>query len=536
MKTVLFALNASYIHKNLAVRCLAPRLKEKGFDAVIIEKNIKDRRLSVLEALYTENAEVYCFSCYIWNIAEMKTFAAQLKRLLPKALIIFGGPEVSYENEGFFSTAPYVDFIVAGEGEQSLPALCLDIKECGAAAAAEQGRIVNSSPYCGFENAGILYPEDEVFESSVLYYESSRGCPYSCAYCLSAAEKGVRAKDAGLVLSELMEFEKLSGSIKVIKLVDRTFNYDRKRAAAVWRGLLSECYTKKYHFEICAELLDDEAFDIISKFPAGKVQFEAGVQSTNTDTLAAIDRTSDIKLCLSNLKRLREKGNAHIHADLIAGLPLEDMKSFSRSFDDVYGCCDMLQLGFLKVLRGSPLEKRASFYGIEYSPEPPYEVLKTGCLSFDELYTLHKVDFALDRYSNSGHFFYTLKAIMKYVKSPFRFFLSLAERAAETENMPQIKAIQILREVCLSIAPQASKEILGSLRLDFYIWESGTCPAILSGDAELPTPPASRLLIIKEAGGKIFAPASEVHRFSFDPEGYYLIDRKNHVCYRREIV
>ena len=201
----------------------------------------------------------------------MKQAAAKLKKLRPEAVILFGGPEVSYEGADFFTECDYVDFLVAGEGEESLPSLCEAIRDRGAEEVKREGRIFRSEPYEGFADAGILYRERDVLDSSVVYYESCRGCPYSCSYCLSAAERGIRAKGAEKVLSELLAFEKLSGGIRVIKFVDRTFNFDRRRAVEIWRGLLSEVYTKTYHFEICAELLDEEAFEVLSRFPKGKI-------------------------------------------------------------------------------------------------------------------------------------------------------------------------------------------------------------------------------------------------------------------------
>ncbi len=532
MKVFLFTLDASYIHKSLALRCLKKTVEKAGFDTVCAEFTVKEKRLRVLERLVSERADIYCFSCYIWNIDEMLSAAEKLKKLLPDSVIVFGGPEVSYENEDFFLSHGYVDFIVQGEGEESLPALCRDIAENGCGAVKEKGRIIHSEAYAGFAEEGILYSEDDTFASSVIYYESSRGCPFSCAYCLSAAERGIRSKDAGKVLEELLEFEKIGDGIKIIKFVDRTFNFDKKRAYEIWRGLLAEKYTGKYHFEICAELLDEEGFELLSRFPAGKIQLEAGVQSTNPETLAAINRKSDTEKCIANIRRIKEMGNIHIHADLIAGLPLEDIRSFAGSFDDVYGSCDMLQLGFLKLLKGSPLYKQADKYGILCSDHAPYEVLKTDVLSFDDLLHLHKISDVLDRIANSGHFSYTLAGILEKVDSPFGFFSSLAEAVGSPELLSQLKLIEFFHSFCLSLSVLTKEEVNGRLRLDYYIHETGSCPAFLSGGGELPVPPVYRGIVIRKAGAKIFAPASEVHRFGFDPFGYYLIDRKNHFCER----
>ncbi len=531
MKTVLFTLNASYIHKSPALRYLGNALKRSGFEIATVEFSVKERRLRVLERLMEEQGEIYCFSCYIWNIEQMLQTAEKLKKLRPDVTVIFGGPEVSYEEETYPESHPYIDFIVAGEGEESLPALCLKIREKGREAALREGRFIRSLPYAGFAEEGIPYAPSDLTSSSVIYYESARGCPYSCSYCLSAAEKGIRSKTAERVLDELLQFERGQG-VRVIKFLDRTFNFDRKRARQILSGLLSEAYTGHYHFEICAELLEEEDFAILDRFPAGKIQFEAGVQSTNPATLAAIGRSGDVKRCIENIGRVRKAGNIHVHADLIAGLPLEDLQSFSRSFDEVYRCCDMLQLGFLKLLKGTPLSREAERYGIVCSGTPPYEVLKTDVLSFEDLLLLHRVSDLLDRVSNSGRFTYTLRGVIGKVESPFAFFSALAEQIGPLDSLSQLKLFSLLHEKLLDQALLPPEELTGRMRLDYYIAETGSCPAFLSGGGELTVPPVLRSLAIGKADGRVIPSAAEVHRFSFDPRSYYLVDRKQHFCLR----
>ncbi len=532
MKIVLFSLNASYVHKNLAIRCLRKPLEESGFEVVLLEYTIKEKRRRVLSSLVGENADIYCFSTYIWNVSEHLAIAEKLKKILPQAEIVFGGPEVSYENESFFEKNPYVDFVVSGEGEKSLPELCLDIKILGAETVGEKGRIIYSEPYDGFENEGFLYRESDADASSILYYESSRGCPYSCSYCLSASEKGIRAKPAETVLSELYKFESMKNKVKIIKLVDRTFNYDKIRALKIWEGLLSEKYTLSYHFEICAELLDEDAFELLSRFPKGKIQLEAGIQSTSPEILKAINRRSDIPRCISNLKRLKSMSSIHIHADLIAGLPLQSYSSIRSSFDEAYFSCDMLQLGFLKLLCGSPLCSDAEKFGIVCSDIPPYEVLKTRELTFNELNRLHMISDALDRVSNSGSFKYLLEGIIPKIASPFDFFESLSALPELSETVSQLRLFEIMLKFCSDMKFVSETELIGRLRLDYYITESGSCPKFLIGNAEISVQPAVKSLLINKAGAKFFAPATEVHRFNFDVGGYYLIDRKNHLCIR----
>ena len=534
MKIVLFTLNASYIHTSLALRCLRNSLNIKGFDTVLLEYTIKEIRLAVLNRLANEKADVYCFSAYIWNITEMLSVAEKLKKILPESAIIFGGPEVSYEDESFFEKHKYVDFIISGEGEKTLPELCEKISKIGREHLKKESQMIQSEPFCDFINTGIAYNSDDKISSSVVYYESSRGCPYSCSYCLSAAEHGIRYKEAEQVLEELLEFQNLNKDIKIIKFVDRTFNFDKSRAIKIWKGLLSEEYRLKYHFEICAELIDEKTIEILSKFSKGKIQLEAGVQSTNPDTLKAINRRGDVNKCIEKIKKLKSLGNIHIHADLIAGLPLESFESFSRSFDELYGACDMLQLGFLKVLKGSPLYYDAKKYGIVYSDTAPYEVLKTDCLSFNDLVKLHNVSDTIDRTKNSGHFKYLLSYAEEKIPSPFNFYLSLSEQLGNPSSLSQLKLIEILYNFVLSILSVEREEAIGRLRLDYYIFEAGSCPSFLNGGGELVVAPIYKAILTKKADAKNSAIGLEVHRFSFDSKGYYLVDRKNHTCERYE--
>ena len=426
MKILLFAMNGSYSHTNLAVRCLRNALEKNGYGAIVAEANLKDRRDDVLQSLLEEKADVYGFSCYIWNITEMVSIAADLKKLLPKSKIIFGGPEAAFDAERF---GDFVDTVVCGEGEGVISELCSKIER-----GEELPKVIKAPKASVMTDEGILYRDGDYKSGEMLYYESSRGCPYNCSYCLSSAEQGVRAKSVEQTLADLLEFEKLSEDIKVIKFVDRTFNCDKKRANAIWRALADEIYTKKYHFEICASLLDEESFKALADLPAGKVQLEIGLQSTNEKTLSEVSRHIDSRAVLEATERLHKIGNMHIHLDLIAGLPYEDYQSFKRSFNDAYFCCDMLQLGFLKLLRGTELRKNAEKYGIVYSQTPPYTVLQTADISRDELYRLSKIADLLDRFYSSGKFSLCIDFAVKKAKSPFDFYEGLDDYINENEG------------------------------------------------------------------------------------------------------
>ncbi len=519
-KILLFALNSSYTHTNLAVRCIRKSLNASGFSADIAEFNLKDKRRRVLEHLVAADADIYGFSAYIWNIKELFMFAADLRKLRPDAKIVFGGPEVSFDCEEILAAHPYIDSIIKGEGETAFVRLA-EMYDAGESLPG----IFDGGIYSDFAEQGTVYTSDELNEGSrVVYYESSRGCPFRCAYCLSAMSGAVRAKSAAVTLSELAEFEKI-GHIKIIKFVDRTFNFDRERAKQIWRGLLSGEYTKNYHFEICAELLDEESFELLSKFPKGKIQLEIGVQSTNPETLRRVDRSPETLQLIKNIARLYEMGNMNIHADLIAGLPGENMVSFARSFDALFGKCDMLQLGFLKLLRGSKLRRDADDFGCVYSDTPPYEVLVTDCLSFDELCRLHEIDELCDRYCQPA-FKRALKLAVSRTDSPFSLFYSLAQRFhSDGLKITEISQPRAYEAFYNYMHDGDDRELSELLSLDFLTSQNLSLPAIggytlTRGNDEL-----KRIFMsyADENGISYFAPALEarvgIHK--------YVIDRRN---------
>lgn len=462
MNIVLFSYNSSFTHTNLAIRCLRDALLEYSHSVTLIERCEKDSYEEVLYSLYEKNADMYGFSCYIWNISATKRLAQDLKALLPDTRIVFGGPEVSFWDEEFLLHHPYVDSLIRGEGEDAIVSLASSFR-CG---------ITDGGQYSDFLKSSIHYNSSDDLDHSIVYYESSRGCPYKCSYCLSGAEGSLRMKSVEKTLSDLLEFEKFDG-IKIIKLVDRTFNADKKRAYAIWEALLSDKYTKSYHFEVCASLIDDSTVELLSKFPVGKIQLEIGVQSTNPTVLSAINRHDDPEKVISVTQKLHSLGNIHIHADLIAGLPLEDLSSIERSFDMLFGKCDMLQLGFLKLLKGSPLEKDKEKYGYVFSKEPPYRVLSNDHLSQKDLYFLERVEKALDRFS-SGAFERSISYLTENI-TPFKLFSLLSEEASEIKKLSQISAYKLLYYFAKKhgIESDSFKDALG---LDFLLSESHSLP------------------------------------------------------------
>ena len=479
MKVVLFAINGSFSHSNLAIRCLREPLERDGFEVVLIEHTLKDRTAHILEHLWHEQADVYGFSCYIWNIEPMLTLAQTLKGLLPKSHIVLGGPEVSYGLERFENT-PWIDAIVRGEGEEAMLALCQAVK-----VGREYPRISGTDAVT-FADAGVHYrPNEET--GGILYYESSRGCPYSCAYCLSSATHGVKCKSVEQTLAELLTFEELHTNCKVIKFVDRTFNADVRRANDIWRALLDETYTKSYHFEICASLLNEESFEILSRFPKGKVQLEIGLQSTNPKTLAATSRHIDAQKVIDAARRIKAIGNVHVHLDLIAGLPYEDYESFAKSFDDAYGSSDMLQLGFLKLLYGTELRERAEEYEYRFLPTPPYTVLQSKWITYGEMRRLTHIAEVLDRYLESGRFTHTLWYLTPLMSSPFHFWegLSLHLEACDSRPLQRISQpdafryfLEYAKKTIQNLNESQLKEMLS---VDFAQHENKNPPAFLRG-------------------------------------------------------
>ncbi len=430
MKIILTAVNATYNHTNLAIRYIAGYLRENhanipGSDVCLREFSINDSTGRVLEILRADEGDVYAFSCYIWNITFILSVAADLKKIVPDAKIILGGPEVSYEDMSFFERNPYTDIIITGSGEKTLAGLL------ASGPIASGKRIIAGEPVA-IEDKSFPYRSDELFEKGrQYYYETSAGCPFSCSYCLSGSQKGVEALSSERVKRELDHF--INGKAGIVKLVDRTFNYDDNRACEIWRYLISR-YEKNpfgtmFHFEISADLLSETAFEMLRTAPSGIFRFECGVQSANSDVLKKVHRNSDLSKILVNIRRLSGQGNIELHADLIAGLPGEDLSSLSRSYNQAYATgADMIQLGFLKLLKGSLLRKQALSLGIVYSDTPPYSVLSTPDISYREISLLRDIARMTEIYHNSGNFKFSLKYFMehKYIEDPFSMYKDLS--------------------------------------------------------------------------------------------------------------
>lgn len=483
-KAVLFALNSSYSHTNSAVRLLKKYYESlfsgDGLEIKIIEKNMGDRDLDIINELCSENADLYGFSVYIWNRTKILSLANTVKMLMPRSYVFMGGPEVSYDGDAFFVENPYADCLITGEGEKAFVRLCEDILLDRPPERVYAGEKLSAEE---FEALGSPYSteiaEGKELCGKLVYIESVRGCPYSCSYCLSCNDKEIRAKSVDATLREL---EELRGSgINVVKFVDRTFNYDVERAKELLKGIISRGFPFCCHLETCAYLVDDETVDILRTAPENKIRLECGVQSTNPDTIKAIKRPNMIKETLAAIEKLHDLPNITLHLDLIAGLPHENYQSFALAYNRLFNKCDMLQLGFLKLLRGTPMREAAD--GYVYLPNEPYTVLKTPDLTREQINILQDIAYLTDRYLNSGAFSVTLEYFAP--KDPFAFMsglrkyiLTLKKESILDKKMSGRDAYNYLLGY-LSVSNDP-KKAASCLRMDFLLNENIMPPPFLS--------------------------------------------------------
>lgn len=499
MKILLAAVNAKYIHSNLAVYSLRRYAMAHGIPVQMKEYTINQRMEDILGSLFREHPDVLCFSCYIWNISLIGALVCELHKILPDTKIWLGGPEVSWDAADVLKRWPAVKGIMRGEGEETF--LCLaDCYEnqkmaleevLGISFRNEQGQIVEtpSRPPLNISHIPFPYEDLQDFEHRIIYYESSRGCPFSCSYCLSSIDKKLRFRSLDLVKKELDFF--LEHRAPQVKFVDRTFNCKKEHSRAVWKYLLErDNGVTNFHFEIAADLLEEEDFAILNRMRPGLIQLEIGVQTTNEKTLKEIRRTMDFSAVTRAVGRIGEGGNIHQHLDLIAGLPFEDFASFRRSFDDVYGLHpQQLQLGFLKVLKGSLMWKQAQNYGLAYKSKEPYEVLFTRWISFEELERLKQVEEMVELYYNSGQFLYTMAALEKRYESCFACYEELGDfyRESGESGISHTRSDRyaILLEFVKKKFPQQTERFRELLTLDYYLRENAKSRPGWAGETSL---------------------------------------------------
>lgn len=438
MKILLTAINAKYIHSNLAVYSLKAYSQDEGVE--LAEYTINQRSEDILMDIYKRRPDVLCFSCYIWNLDVVEELVRELGKLMPDLVIWLGGPEVSYDARDVLCRLPMVRGVMKGEGEETFAELC-KIYRCskhtdeelenlaGITFRRADGTIIENPwrEVMDLSKVPFVYQRIEDFEHKIVYYESSRGCPFSCSYCLSSVDKRLRFRNLELVKQELQFF--LDHEVPQVKFVDRTFNCKHDHAIAIWKYIAEhDNGITNFHFEVAADLLNEEELKILEGMRPGLVQLEIGVQSTNPDTIRAIRRTMDFDKVSEVVARIQKKGNIHQHLDLIAGLPYEDIQRFAHSFDDVYALKpEQLQLGFLKVLKGSYMEEQQKTYGLEHKSRPPYEVLYTKWLSYEDVIRLKGIEEMVEVYYNSRQFTHTIEALEQEYTSSFEMYDRLRE-------------------------------------------------------------------------------------------------------------
>ena len=434
MKILLAACNAKYIHSNLAVYDLKAYSSDYDEHVILREYTINQPKDEILKDIYSSGADVVCFSCYIWNISFVRELIRDLVKILPKTAFWAGGPEVSYDAEKFLTEMPEMTGVMVGEGEKTFHDLLefyIDgkdsLEEISGIAYRTGDKIIHNGwrELMDLSAIPFVYEHLEKFENRIIYYESSRGCPFSCSYCLSSIDKKLRFRDLELVKKELQFF--LDHRVPQVKFVDRTFNCKHEHAMTIWKYILEhDNGVTNFHFEISADLLREEEMELMSQMRPGLIQLEIGVQSTNPETIRAIHRHMDLKKLEHCVNRVHSFRNIHQHLDLIAGLPYEDYDTFHQSFNDVYQMKpDQLQLGFLKVLKGSLMQKEAEVYGIVYKEKEPYEVLSTNWLTYGEVLKLKMVENMVEVYYNSGQFWHTLEYLVPFEKDAFTFYEKL---------------------------------------------------------------------------------------------------------------
>ena len=434
MKILLAACNAKYIHSNLAVYALKAYSSDYDEHVILREYTINQPKDEILKDIYSSGADVVCFSCYIWNISFVRELIRDLVKILPKTAFWAGGPEVSYDAEKFLTEMPEMTGVMVGEGEKTFHDLLefyIDgkdsLEEISGIAYRTGDKIIHNGwrELMDLSAIPFVYEHLEKFENRIIYYESSRGCPFSCSYCLSSIDKKLRFRDLELVKKELQFF--LDHRVPQVKFVDRTFNCKHEHAMTIWKYILEhDNGVTNFHFEISADLLREEEMELMSQMRPGLIQLEIGVQSTNPETIRAIHRHMDLKKLEHCVNRVHSFRNIHQHLDLIAGLPYEDYDIFHQSFNDVYQMKpDQLQLGFLKVLKGSLMQKEAEGYGIVYKEKEPYEVLSTNWLTYGEVLKLKMVESMVEVYYNSGQFWHTLEYLVPLEKDAFTFYEKL---------------------------------------------------------------------------------------------------------------
>ena len=486
MKILLVACNAKYIHSNLAVYDLQAYASDYADHIVLKEYTINQQKDDIMRDIYLEYPDVVCVSCYIWNLSFVKELMADLIKILPGADFWAGGPEVSYDAEKFLTENSEFKGVMVGEGEETFKELAgyyveknpQDLKNMTGICYRDGDQIIHNGwrQIMDLSSIPFIYKDLSEFKNRIIYYESSRGCPFSCSYCLSSIDKKLRFRDTETVKKELQFF--IDNKVPQVKFVDRTFNCKHDHAMAIWKYINEhDNGVTNFHFEISADLLREEELQEMSTMRPGLIQLEIGVQSTNPDTIKAIHRTMDFEKLKGIVDRIHSFGNIHQHLDLIAGLPYEDYDSFRHSFNDVYALKpQQLQLGFLKVLKGSHMMEMCREYGIVYKTQEPYEVLSTKWLDYDHVLKLKTVENMVEVYYNSGQFQNTLEYLENFFQDAFSIYERLGsfymEKGYGDVSHTRMRRYEILLEFLEDMPEISMDQVKDQMVYDLYLREN----------------------------------------------------------------
>lgn len=486
MKILLVACNAKYIHSNLAVYDLQAYASDYADHIVLKEYTINQQKDDIMRDIYLEHPDVVCVSCYIWNLSFVKELMADLIKILPGADFWAGGPEVSYDAEKFLTENSEFKGVMVGEGEETFKELAgyyveknpQDLKNMTGICYRDGDQIIHNGwrQIMDLSSIPFIYKDLSEFKNRIIYYESSRGCPFSCSYCLSSIDKKLRFRDTETVKKELQFF--IDNKVPQVKFVDRTFNCKHDHAMAIWKYINEhDNGVTNFHFEISADLLREEELQEMSTMRPGLIQLEIGVQSTNPDTIKVIHRTMDFEKLKGIVDRIHSFGNIHQHLDLIAGLPYEDYDSFRHSFNDVYALKpQQLQLGFLKVLKGSHMMEMCREYGIVYKTQEPYEVLSTKWLDYDHVLKLKTVENMVEVYYNSGQFQNTLEYLENFFQDAFSIYERLGsfymEKGYGDVSHTRMRRYEILLEFLEDVPEISMDQVKDQMVYDLYLREN----------------------------------------------------------------
>ena len=546
MNILLTAINAKYIHSNLAVyslRAYAAGKCEKYKEEIgIAEYTINQPLDQILMDLYKRKPEVLCFSCYLWNIEYVEQLVAELGKIMPQTDIWLGGPEVSYHASHMLEQFPQVYGIMRGEGEETFLELAefyynnsgksleqcekvQRLKEIVGITFRDGEEIIETADRSVMDLSKVpfVYEDLDVFKNKIIYYESSRGCPFSCSYCLSSIDKCLRFRDLELVKKELQFF--IDHEIPQVKFVDRTFNCKHSHSMEIWSYIKEHDKGKtNFHFEVAADLLNEEELNLISTMRPGLIQLEIGVQSTNEQTIKEIHRTMKFSQVTEVVNRVHAAKNIHQHLDLIAGLPFEDYNSFHKSFCDVYALRpEQLQLGFLKVLKGSYMEEKTKDYELLYQNRPPYEVLSTKWLPYSDVIRLKGLEEMVEVYYNSRQFEHTMELLEQVFGDAFVMFEEMSnyyeEHGYYGVNHNRVARYEILYAFIKEVALVQYETLLTeeqfrqTLVMDLYLRENMKNRPAFAGDS----------LVSKEVERTFYDTEAEEHQYL---KGYEKYDKR----------